>query len=116
MYLVVGHMLRQEAKVEVEVAAVDNMGSLDPVQVPALGMVKQVGMDHMVEGLILREVGKVEVVVVDKMVDLVVGLVLVWDMVVDMLMQATKVEVVGVDKMVGLDRALVQAQDMVLIG
>jgi hypothetical protein len=34
-------------------------------------------MDHMVEGRMLREVGKVEVVVVDRMVDPVVGPVLV---------------------------------------
>jgi hypothetical protein len=31
MGLVVGHMLRLEAKVEAEVAVVDNMGALDPV-------------------------------------------------------------------------------------
>jgi hypothetical protein len=121
MGLAVAHTLRREGKVEAEVAAVDNMGVLDLAPAQALGMVKLVGMGHMVVGM-LREVDKVEVVAVDKMVALEVGLVLVQDtaklvgtghMVEDMPTVAAKEEEGVVVKIAGLDKVLVQAQDMV---
>jgi hypothetical protein len=123
MDLMVAHTLRQEGKVEVEVAAVDNMGVLDPVPAQALGMVKSVGMGRTVVGM-LGEVDKVEVevVAVDKMVVLEVDLVLVQDTVKlvgtgntveSMLKVVAKAEEVVVVKMMGLDMVLVQAQDMV---
>jgi hypothetical protein len=123
MDLMVAHTLRQEGKVEAEVAAVDNMGVLDPVPAQALGMVKSVGMGRTVVGM-LGEVDKVEVevVAVDKMVVLEVDLVLVQDTVKlvgtgntveSMLKVVAKAEEVVVVKMMGLDMVLVQAQDMV---